>query len=305
VVLRNWGKTKDFDFEPHDHVTIGKNLGLIDIERGAKVSGARFYYLKKEAVLLELALVRWVMELLAKRGFVPIIPPVLVKGQIMEGGGYLPTGEEEIYKTTRDDLYLVGTSEQSILGLYSAEILEENRLPLRYAGFSSCFRREAGSYGKDVRGIFRVHQFDKVEMFSFSAPEKSWEELEFFLSLEEEIMRSLKLPYQVVVMCTGDLGPPAAKKYDIEAWMPGQGRYRETHSTSNCTDFQARRLNIKYRRGKENRFLHTINGTAVAIGRTLIAILENYQNEDGSVTIPEVLRPYLGIDKILPSSSSS
>jgi len=305
VVLRSWGKTKDFDFEPQDHVTIGKNLGLIDIERGAKVSGARFYYLKKEAVLLELALVRWVMELLAKRGFVPIIPPVLVKGQIMEGGGYLPTGEEEIYKTTRDDLYLVGTSEQSILGLYSAEILEENRLPLRYAGFSSCFRREAGSYGKDVRGIFRVHQFDKVEMFSFSAPEKSWEELEFFLSLEEEIMRSLKLPYQVVVMCTGDLGPPAAKKYDIEAWMPGQGRYRETHSTSNCTDFQARRLNIKYRRGKENRFLHTINGTAVAIGRTLIAILENYQNEDGSVTIPEVLRPYLGIDKILPSSSSS
>ena len=305
VVLRSWGKTKDFDFEPQDHVTIGKNLGLIDIERGAKVSGARFYYLKKEAVLLELALVRWVMELLAKKGFVPIIPPVLVKGQIMEGGGYLPAGEEEIYKTTRDDLYLVGTSEQSILGLYSAEILEENRLPLRYAGFSSCFRREAGSYGKDVRGIFRVHQFDKVEMFSFSAPEKSWEELEFFLSLEEEIMRSLKLPYQVVVMCTGDLGPPAAKKYDIEAWMPGQGRYRETHSTSNCTDFQARRLNIKYRRGKENRFLHTINGTAVAIGRTLIAILENYQNEDGSVTIPEVLRPYLGIDKILPSSSSS
>jgi seryl-tRNA synthetase len=302
VVIRQWGETPKFDFKPKDHVEIGNMLNLLDIERAGKVSGARFYYLKKEAVLLEVALISFVFNLLSKEGFIPVIPPVLVKENIMQGGGYLPGGEDEIYKMAKDDLYLVGTSEQSILGMHANEILDKNVLPLRYVGFSTCFRREAGSYGKDVRGILRAHQFDKVEMFSFCPAEESWQEHERLLANEEKIMQELGLPYQVVMMCAGDLGAPAAKKYDIEVWLPGQDRYRETHSTSNCTDFQARRLNIRCRRAPQEpvEFVHTLNGTAAAIGRMIIAILENYQQADGSVVIPSVLRPYVGEERILP-----
>lgn len=302
VVVRQWGEIPKFDFQLKDHLEIGRRLDLLDIERASKVSGARFYYLKGDAVLLEFALVHFVFDFLTREKFVPVVPPVLVKEDVMRGGGYLPGGEDEIYKTTKDELYLVGTSEQSILGMHADEILDKNALPLRYVGFSTCFRREAGSYGKDVRGIFRVHQFDKVEMFSFCVPEDSRSEHEYFLSNEEKIMQALGLPYQVVIMCGGDLGAPAAKKYDLEAWMPGQNRYRETHSTSNCTDFQARRLNIRYRESPQGpiEFVHTLNGTAAAIGRMIIAILENYQQVDGSVVIPSVLRPYIGKDRILP-----
>jgi seryl-tRNA synthetase len=305
AVVRSWGEPTPFDFEPRDHLEIGKNLDLLDIERASKVSGSRFYYLKGDAVLMEFALVNFALDFLIEKGFTPVITPVLVKQRIMQGGGYLPGGEDEIYKTVKDDLYLIGTSEQSILGMHSDELLDNSALPIRYAGFSSCFRREAGSYGKDVRGIFRVHQFDKVEMFSFSAPEDSWPEHEFLLRNEEEIMKALNIPYRVVVMCTGDLGAPAAKKYDIEAWMPAESRYRETHSTSNCTDFQARRLSIRYRRDSGTGFVHTLNGTAVAIGRTLIAIWENYQQKDGSVLVPEALRPYLSFERILPSTAKT
>lgn len=305
VVMRSWGEPSSFDFEPRDHLEIGKDLDLLDVERASKVSGSRFYYLKGDAVLMEFALVRFALDFLMQRGFTPVITPVLVKQRVMQGGGYLPGGEDEIYKTVKDDLYLIGTSEQSILGMHTDELLDKSTLPIRYAGFSSCFRREAGSYGKDVRGIFRVHQFDKVEMFSFCLPEHSWSEHEFLLQNEEEMMQALNIPYQVVVMCAGDLGAPAAKKYDIEAWMPGENRYRETHSTSNCTDFQARRLSIRYRRDSGTGFLHTLNGTAVAIGRTLIAIWENYQQRDGSVLVPEALKPYLSFERILPFTTKT
>ncbi len=295
VVLRKWGKPREFAFKPRDHVEIGKKLDIIDLERAARTSGARFSYLKKEAVLLEIALLNFAFDFLLKEGFVPVIPPVLVKEEVMGGAGYLYQGEEEIYKTALDNLYLVGTSEQSLLALHMGEILDKENLPLRYAGFSTCFRREAGSYGKDVRGIFRVHQFDKVEMFSFSEPEKSSQEHEYLLSNEEKIMQALEIPYQVVSICSGDLGMPAAKKYDLEAHMPGQNKYRETHSCSNCTDYQSRSLNIRQRAKNESpRLVHTLNGTAVAMGRMIIAILENYQEEDGSVAIPKVLWPYLG-----------
>jgi seryl-tRNA synthetase len=303
VVMRSWGEPTSF--EARDHLEIGKDLDLLDVERASKVSGSRFYYLKGEAVLMEFALARFALDFLIERGFTPVITPVLVKQRIMQGGGYLPGGEDEIYKTVKDDLYLIGTSEQSILGMHTDELLDTSTLPIRYAGFSSCFRREAGSYGKDVRGIFRVHQFDKVEMFSFCRPENSWSEHEFLLQNEEEIMQALNIPYRVVVMCAGDLGAPAAKKYDIEAWMPGENRYRETHSTSNCTDFQARRLSIRYRRDSGTGFVHTLNGTAVAIGRTLIAIWENYQQSDGSVLVPQVLKPYLSFERILPSKAKT
>ncbi len=297
VIIRKWGEQREFDFSPLDHIAIGKRLDMIDLERGAKSSGTRFVYLKKDGVLLEIALLNFVFNSLLPEGFVPVIPPVLVKEEVMKGAGYLFKGEEEIYKTARDNLYLVGTSEQSLLALHKGEILKRHDLPLRYVGFSTCFRREAGSYGQEVRGIFRVHQFDKIEMFSFCEPDKSQEEHTYILSQEEKIMRSLEIPYQVVSICTGDLGMPAAKKYDLEAWLPGQNRYRETHSCSNCTDYQARGLNIRYypeNKKGDSHFVYTLNGTAVAIGRMIIAILENYQEEDGSVTIPRVLRPYIG-----------
>lgn len=299
VVIRRWGEPRKFDFEPKDHIELGRILDLIDIERAAKISGSRFYYLKNEAVILEFALVMFALDILREKGFIPIIPPVLAKEEIFVGMGYLPQADLEMYKTTLDEFRLAATSEQTIGPMFKDEILKEEELPKRYVGFSSCFRREAGSYGKDVRGILRVHQFDKVEMFIFCKKEDSPKEHKLILSCEEEIMQKLNIPYQVVMMCTGDLGFPVAKKYDIEAWIPSENKYRETHSTSNCTDFQARRLNIRYRTKEKNlEFVHTLNGTAIAIGRTLIAIMENYQEKDGSIVVPEVLRKYAGINII-------
>ena len=299
VVLRRWGEKPKFDFKVKNYLEIAENLDLIDIKRAAKVSGTRFGYLKREAALIEFALVNFAFSFLIKKGFIPVIPPVMIKPEMALAMGYLEqTDEQEAYFLPKDNLYLVGTAEQSLGPMHAGEIFEENNLPKRYVGFSTCFRREAGSYGKDTRGMFRVHQFDKVEMFSFTKPEDSIKEHKFFLSLEEELMTSLKLPYQVVNICTGDLGRPAAAKYDIEAWVPSENRYRETHSTSNCTDFQARRLNIRYKdkSGKTN-FVHTINGTAFSM-RPLIAILEIYQRRDGKVDVPKVLQKYTGFKEI-------
>ena len=309
IVLREVGEKLTLDFEPKDYLELAEKLDLIDIERASKVSGSRFGYLKNQAVLLEMALVKLALDTAAKHGFTPIIPPVMIKEEMMKGMGYIDRHEEqdETYFLEKDGLYLVGTSEQSIGPMHSDEIFEEKDLPKRYMAFSTCFRREAGSYGKDTKGILRVHQFDKMEMFSFCHPEKSKEEHELLLSVEEELMRLLKIPYQVLNICTGDLGGPAAKKYDIEAWLPGQnngkGQYRETHSTSNCADFQARRLNIRYKSAINNqqsaiKFVHTLNGTAFAIGRMIIAIIENYQQKDGTILMPEVLQKYLNFKKI-------
>lgn len=288
-VNRTVGIPKKFSFKPLDHIELGESLDLIDIERAGKISGSRFYFLKNELVLLEFVLAQYAIEILMAEKFIPMITPVLLNRAAMTGAGYLPAGEEEIYKT-QDDLFLAGTSEQPLAGYHTGEILDEKNLPLRYAGFSSCFRREAGSHGKDVRGILRAHQFDKVEMFSFCSPKDSVSEHEYLVSLEEKIVSGLGLPYQIVDICAGDLGTPAVKKYDLETWMPGQNQYRETHSCSNCTDFQARRLNIRYR-DKEGKIAtpHTLNGTAIAIGRMLIAIMENGQQKNGSIKIPEVL----------------
>ena len=300
-VVRSWGEPSKFDFEAKDHLALGEALDIIDVERAAKVSGARFGYLKGDAVLLEFALVQLALETLMKEGFVPVIPPVLIKKESMWGMGYLENGgEENMYVLDKDGLILVGTSEQSLGPMHMNETLEAGKLPLRYVGFSPCFRRETGTSGKDIRGILRVHQFDKVEMFSFVKPEESDKEHDYFLSLEEKLLQALEIPYQVVKMCSGDLGGPAARKYDLEAWMPGQGTYREVTSASTTTDFQARRLNIKYREGGKTEYVHTLNGTAFAIGRTIIAILENYQEKDGSVVVPEALRKWVGKDKITP-----
>ncbi len=299
VVLRRWGEKPKFDFKVKNYLEIAESLDLIDIKRAAKVSGTRFGYLKREAALIEFALVNFAFSFLIKKGFIPVIPPVMIKPEMALAMGYLEqTDEQEAYFLPKDNLYLVGTAEQSLGPMHAGEIFEENNLPKRYVGFSTCFRREAGSYGKDTRGMFRVHQFDKVEMFSFTKPEDSIKEHKFFLSLEEELMATLKLPYQVVNICTADLGRPAAAKYDIEVWVPSENRYRETHSTSNCTDFQARRLNIRYKdkSGKTN-FVHTINGTAFSM-RPLIAILEIYQGRDGKVDVPKVLQKYTGFKKI-------
>jgi seryl-tRNA synthetase len=275
----------------------------IDMERAARLSGSRFAYLRGDLVLLELALVRWALEKLRGHGFEPVIPPVLVREEALYGTGMLPDTEQQIYRVADDDLYLVGTSEVALASLHAGEILEE--LPRRYAGFSSCFRREAGAAGRDTRGIFRVHQFDKVEMFSFVAPDESVAEHERLLAIEEEILGELALPYRVVDIAVGDLGASAARKFDCEAWLPGQGRYRELTSTSNTTDFQARRLEIRRRAdGGRPEVLHTLNGTAVAVGRTIIALLENGQRDDGSVALPEVLAPY-GAPAELPSAVAS
>lgn len=296
-VVRKWGEKKESSAK--DSLELGEGLDIIDIKRAAKVSGSRFGYLKGDAVLLELALIQFAMEFLSKEGFIPVIPPSLVKKESMRGMGYLEHGgEEDMYVFEKDDLVLVGTSEQSIGPMHMNEVLEEKDLPKRYVSFSPCFRREAGSYGKDTKGILRVHQFDKVEMFSFVKPENSEKEHEYLLSLEEKLFQALEIPYQVVKMCSGDLGAPASKKYDLEAWMPGQGKYKEVTSTSNTTDFQARRLNIKYQDRGETEFVHTLNGTAFAIGRTIIAIIENYQQKDGSILIPEVLQKWVGKEKI-------
>jgi len=298
-VLSQWGKVPKFNFKPKDHLVLGEDLDLIDTKRAGKVSGTRFAYLKNELALLEYGLVQFVFQTLIKQGFTPVVPPVMVKQESMKAMGYLERGEDEVYQTKKDNFYLIGTSEQSIGPMHTDEMLEKKDLPKRYVSFSTCFRREAGSYGKDVKGILRVHQFDKVEMFSFCLPEKSKEEHKLIISLEEKLVQTLKIPYQVIKMCTGDLGDPAASKYDIECWMPGQNKYRETHSASNCTDFQARRLNIRFRNNqKKLEFVHTLNGTAFAIGRILISIMENYQQKDGSIKIPKVLQKYTGIKQI-------
>jgi seryl-tRNA synthetase len=274
----------------------------IDMERGAALSGARFAYLRGDLVMLELALVQWAMTKLVGKGFEPVIPPVLVREQALYGTGYFPDTEQQIYTLADDDLYLVGTSEVALASLHAGEILDAAELPLRYAGFSPCFRREAGSAGKDTRGIFRVHQFDKVEMFAFVEPDASTAEHERILAIEEEILSELEIPYRVVNIAVNDLGASAAKKYDCEAWLPGQGRYRELTSCSNTTDFQARRLDIRRREpGGRPEVLHTLNGTAVAVGRTIIALLENGQRDDGSIALPAALAPYGAPSELSPA----
>jgi seryl-tRNA synthetase len=265
---------------------------MIDTERAARLSGSRFAYLRGALVMVELALVRWALEKLQGHGFEPVIPPVLVREQALYGTGFLPDTEQQIYALPEEELFLTGTSEVALASLHEDEILAAEHLPRRYAGFSPCFRREAGAAGRDTRGIFRVHQFDKVEMFSFIEPERSGDEHERILALEEEILSELGLPYRVVNIAVTDLGNSAAKKYDCEAWIPSQGRYRELTSCSNTTDYQARRLNIRMRAEKRTRVLHTLNGTAVAVGRTIVALLENGQREDGSVELPACLVPY-------------
>ena len=293
-VRRNHDAPPVFDFEPRDHAALGELLGILDTDRGARTSGSRFVYLLGDIVHVQFALVRHALDVLTERGFTPVIPPVLVREEAMYGTGFLPTDEVNLYVTTEDELYLVGTSEVPLAAFHMGEILDEDDLPLLYAGVSTCFRREAGSYGKDLGGMFRLHQFDKVEMFAFTTPETSWDMHERMVAVEEEIVGSLDLPYRLVNIAAGDLGGSAAKKYDIEVWLPGQGRYRELTSCSNCTDYQARRLKTRVRRqGGEVEVLHTLNGTATAIGRTLIAILENHQRADGSVALPEKLHPYL------------
>jgi seryl-tRNA synthetase len=291
-VLREVGEIRELGFEPRDHLELAGPM--IDTERAAKLSGSRFAYLKGELVALELALVAWAMHKLAALGFEPVIPPVLVRERALFGTGFLPDTEQQIYRLAEDELYLLGTSEVALASLHDSEIIDADHLPLRYAGFSPCFRREAGAAGKDTRGIFRVHQFDKVEMFSFVAPEESTAEHERILAIEEEILRELELPYRVVNIAVGELGTSAAKKYDCEVWLPGQGRYRELTSCSNTTDYQARRLSIRMRRDKRTETLHTLNGTAVAVGRTIIALLENGQQQDGSVELPGALLPHGG-----------
>lgn len=302
-VERKAGEVQKLDFKPKDHLELGLGQDLLDIERATKVSGARFAYLKNEAVILELALVRFAFDLLTAEGFIPIIPPVIVNENIIEGLGYHEYKSGEGYKV--DDQFLVGTAEHSIVPMHMDEILDEKSLPIRYVGFSSAFRKEAGSYGKDVRGIFRVHQFDKVEMVSFVKEGDDDREQLYLLSLEEELFKKLEIPYQVVKMCTGDLGFPIARKFDLEAWIPSENRYREVTSASTATDFQTRRFNIKYkqslrglREGNQTKFAYALNATAFAIGRTLIAIMENYQQKDGSIEIPKVLQKYTGFSKI-------
>lgn len=279
-----------------DHIEIGKALDIIDIERASKVSGSRFYYLKNQAAELEFALIKYAMEIVKKEGFIPIIPPILIKEDMAWGSGHFEATNDDAYHMKNDELVATGTSEQSILPYYANEVIDN--MPQRFMAFSTCLRREAGSYGKDVKGILRAHQFDKLEMFTFCKPEDSEKEHDLIVDLEEKIVSGLGLPYRIVKVCTGDLGMPCAKTIDLEIYMPGQGKYRETHSSSNCTDFQARRLNIRYKSEKSNEFVHTLNGTAVAIGRMLIAILENYQEKDGSVKVPEALQKYVGFKEI-------
>ncbi|MEU0656351.1 serine--tRNA ligase [Streptomyces albogriseolus] len=302
VTLETHGTVRDFaaeGFEPKDHLELGQLLGAIDVERGAKVSGSRFYFLTGVGALLELALVNAAMAQATAAGFTPMLTPALVRPQSMAGTGFLGQAAQDVYHLDKDDLYLVGTSEVALAAYHMDEILEADKLPLRYAGFSPCFRREAGSHGKDTRGIFRVHQFDKVEMFSYVTPEESQEEHRRLLEWEKQWLTSLELPFRVIDVASGDLGSSAARKYDCEAWIPTQGKYRELTSTSDCTEFQSRRLQIRVREDKKVRPLATLNGTLCAVPRTIVAILENHQQPDGSVRVPEVLRPYLGGREIL------
>ncbi len=294
VTLREVGTPPDFGFEIRDHLELASAGGMIEMEAAAKASGARFAYLKGDLVMLEFALVRWAMSLLREHGHEPVVPPVLVREEALFATGMLPGDRDQIYELPKDELFLAGTSEVPLAALHASSILDADELPIRYAGFSTCFRREAGAAGRDTRGIFRVHQFDKVEMFSFVEPDRAGDEHERILAIEEEILTGLGLPYRVVDVAVGDLGSPAARKFDCEAWIPSQGRYRELTSCSNTTDFQARRLDCRYRPEAEAppEFVNTLNGTAVAVGRTLIALVENHQREDGSVEVPEVLRDH-------------
>ncbi|MEU5521035.1 serine--tRNA ligase [Streptomyces sp. NPDC093250] len=302
VTLETHGTVRDFDaegFRPKDHLELGQILGAIDVERGAKVSGSRFYFLTGVGALLEFALVNAAIAQATAAGFTPMLTPALVRPQSMAGTGFLGQAAQDVYHLEKDDLYLVGTSEVALAAYHSDEIIDADRLPLRYAGFSPCFRREAGSHGKDTRGIFRVHQFDKVEMFSYVMPEDSQAEHQRLLEWEKQWLTSLELPFRVIDVASGDLGASAARKYDCEAWIPTQGKYRELTSTSDCTEFQSRRLSIRVREDKKVRPLATLNGTLCAVPRTIVAILENHQQADGSVRVPEVLRPYLGGRELL------
>ncbi|MGH2820919.1 MAG: serine--tRNA ligase [Actinomycetota bacterium] len=300
VTEREVGGRPEFDFEARDHIALGEALEMFDSERAAKTSGSRFVYLRGPGVILELALVRFCLDLLGERGFTPVMPPVLVRRHAMYGTGFLPTDEHEFYRSEHDDLYLVGTSEVPIAAMHSEEILGDDQLPLRYVGVSPCFRREAGTYGKETKGLIRVHQFDKVEQFSYAHPDDSWDEFQAIRANQEKILHALEIPYRVVVMCGGDLGSAAAKKVDHEAWLPGARRYMEVTSASNTTDYQARRLQIRFRSQSGTRLVHTLNGTACAVGRTLVALLENHQRADGGVSIPEALRPYTGFEELKP-----
>ncbi len=300
VIKKHKTPTK-FSFTPKDHLDLGVALNIIDVESASKVSGPRFAYLKNEGVLLEFALVQLALETLIKEGFTPVVPPVLIKTDVMKKLGYMENGgDEDMFHIVKDNLTLVGTAEHAIVPMLMGQVLDKKELPKRFVGFSSAFRREAGSYGKDTKGIIRVHQFDKVEMVSFVEEGKDDKEHEYLLSIEERLFQLLDIPYQVIKMCTGDLGFPTARKYDIEAWLPGQNKYREVTSASTIADFQSRRLNIKYNLGDEKKYTSILNGTAYAIGRTIVAILENYQQEDGSVRIPEVLQKYIGKKIISP-----
>jgi seryl-tRNA synthetase len=301
-VIEEVGKPRNFDFEAKDHVELGKILGAIDVERGAKVSGARFYYLTGIGALLELALVNYAIQMATKAGFIPVIPPVLVKPEAMEGTGFLGQAAENVFHLVEDDFYLVGTSEVPLAAYHMDEILDASKLPLRYSGYSPCFRREAGSYGKDTRGIIRVHQFEKVEMFSFCKPEDAPAEHLRLLNWEKDFLNAMEIPYRVIDVATGDLGSSANRKFDCEAWIPTQGAYREVTSTSNCSDFQARRLNIRIKGENGTAPVATLNGTLVAVPRMIVAILENHQQSDGSVLVPKALQPYLGTDRFTPVS---
>jgi seryl-tRNA synthetase len=300
VIIEHVGTPRDFataGFEPKDHVELGKLLGAIDTERGAKVSGSRSYYLTGVGALLEFALVNYAISSATKAGFIPVIPPVLVKPAAMEGTGFLGQAAENVYHLEKDDYYLVGTSEVPLAAFHMDEVLDGAKLPLRYAGYSSCFRREAGSYGKDTRGIIRVHQFDKVEMFSFCKPEDAKQEHQRLLQWEKDFLNAMEIPYRVIDVASGDLGSSANRKFDIEAWIPTQGAYREVTSTSNCTEFQARRLNIRFKDSEGTKAIATLNGTLVAIPRMIVAILENHQNADGTVNVPAALQPFLGMTR--------
>jgi seryl-tRNA synthetase len=298
-VMYHVGEKPDFDFKPKNHIELGTSLDILDEKRAAKISGSRFIFLKNENVILEFALIQYILNILIKKGFIPLIPPVLVKEKSMYGTGFFPVEKTQYYKTELDDLYLIGTAEVPLCAYHSDEILDSDSLPLKYTAYSTCFRREAGSYGKDLGGMFRVHQFNKIEMLIFSHPDNSWDEYEKLRETLEDIVKGLKLHYRILNMCTGDIGAPNAKKYDLEVWLPGQDRYREIASCSHDTDFQARRLNIKYKDGSTKGFVHTMNSTACAIGRTLIAIMENYQDRNGSIIIPEVLIQYMGGKNII------
>ncbi len=294
--IKRWGEIPAFDFPMKDHLELAAGSGIIDMERAAKISGSRFGLLTGRAVLLEFALVQWVMDRLGAEGFTPVVPPVLVREEALFGTGFFPDDEQQVYEVPADDLYLIGTSEVALASMHSDEIFAAEELPRRYVGFSTCFRRESGAAGRDTRGIFRLHQFDKLEMFSFCHPEQSWDEHDYLFAREEALIQELGIPYRVVNVCSGDLGASAAKKYDIEAWFPGQARYREITSCSNTTDYQSRRLKIRMKDDKGNRLLHTLNGTAIAIQRTLVAIMENFQQADGTVRVPDAIVPYAGFE---------